>query len=197
LAGEVANHVSRFNSETLKGYLEMEFKQMHNVVQQLRIEKITLIDAIGNDIPIPMQFCATYDVSTYTHCVLMLTPKSIAQMISDVISLYFRHQRASGRGFVERGDYRLVHGNRRNVVGAMEWTAIEKVGLKVEMSMVLRTRNEDRTRCPGCRTLFEGKATDGWAQWCASVTFCGFILTSDDVRLVQGNSKLKPGSGQT
>jgi hypothetical protein len=86
-------------------------------------------------------------------------------MLLDVIGVYFRHQNPPGRNFVVRGDYRLVHGNRRHLVGPMEWDGMNKVGLKVEMSMVFRTRNEDEERCPSCRTLFDGKATDGWAQW--------------------------------
>jgi hypothetical protein len=86
-------------------------------------------------------------------------------MLSDVIGVYFRHQKAPGSEFVERGDYRLVYGNRRHLVVPMEWDGMNKVGLKVEMSMILRTRDEDEERCPSCRTLFEGKATDGWARW--------------------------------
>jgi hypothetical protein len=50
-------------------------------------------------------------------------------------------------------------------MGPMEWTDIEKAGLKVEMSIVLRTHNETEERCPSCRALFEGSTTDGWAQW--------------------------------
>jgi hypothetical protein len=87
------------------------------------------------------------------------------QMLADVISVYFRHQKAPGHDFVERGDYRLVQGTSKSIMGPMEWTRIEKVGLKVEMSIILRTRNQAQATCPSCRTRFEGSAVDGWAQW--------------------------------
>lgn len=87
-------------------------------------------------------------------------------MLSDVINVYFKHQKAPGSNFVERGDYRLVQGSHKSIVGPTEWTHIEKVGLKVEMSIVLRTRNQDEATCPGCHTLFVGPPTmDGWVKW--------------------------------
>jgi hypothetical protein len=86
-------------------------------------------------------------------------------MLSDVIGVYFRHQKAPGSDFVERGDYRLVRGGDKTVMGPMEWPRIKKAGLTIEMSILLRTRNEDDATCPGCRTRFEGRAIDGWAQW--------------------------------
>jgi hypothetical protein len=46
---------------------------MHHVVQQFGSAKITLVDAIGNDIPIPMQFCVTYSVRAGDPRVLILT----------------------------------------------------------------------------------------------------------------------------
>jgi hypothetical protein len=86
-------------------------------------------------------------------------------MLSEVISCYFRHQKAPGSEFVERGDYRLVYGDRKNIVSPIEWTQIKKAGLKVEMSMILRTRNQKSRRCPSCCTSFAGRAIDGWTQW--------------------------------
>jgi hypothetical protein len=86
-------------------------------------------------------------------------------MLLDVINLYFKHKKPPGSDFVERGDYRLVHGDRKDIVDQMEWNRVEKVGLKMEMSMVLRTRNQKSRRCPSCHASFEGGAIDGWAQW--------------------------------
>jgi hypothetical protein len=90
---------------------------------------------------------------------------TLSQMLSDVIGVYFRHQKAPGGEFVERGDYQLVQGSRKKIVGPMEWTQIEKLGLKVEMSIIIRTRDQDEATCPSCNTRFEGSAVEGWAQW--------------------------------
>jgi hypothetical protein len=38
----------------------MDFKQMHNVIEQSGNGGITLVDAIGNHIEIPMTFCRTF-----------------------------------------------------------------------------------------------------------------------------------------
>jgi hypothetical protein len=138
---------------------------MKDIVQHSEIERITLVDAIGMPIRIPMEFCHTYAVRfgqpwrPYSHSTLY-------QMLLDVINLYFRHKKAPESEFVERGDYRLVHGDRKNTVGRTEWARINKVGLKMEMSVILRTRNQSSTSCPSCSTLFEGHAKDdGWTQW--------------------------------
>jgi hypothetical protein len=113
-------------------------------------------------------------------------------MLSDVIRVYFKHQKAPGINFVERGDYRLVQGTSKSIVGPMEWTRIEKVGLKVEMSIILRTRNEDKATCPSCRTRFEGSTVDGWAQWYVWKVFSVFLLMSALACLAQDNFTSNP-----
>jgi hypothetical protein len=113
-------------------------------------------------------------------------------MLSDVIRVYFRHQKAPGIDFVERGDYRLVQGNRKSIVGPTEWSRIEKVGLKVEMSIILRTQNRDKAKCPSCLARFEGGTVDGWAQWQVQMALCVFLLTVTIACLARGNFKSKP-----
>ncbi|KIM19822.1 hypothetical protein M408DRAFT_30898 [Serendipita vermifera MAFF 305830] len=119
-------------------------KQMRDIIRD--VESITLIDAIGNHIRIPMEWCRTY------------------AMLADILPVYFKHQKLPGSSFIERGDYRLVSGECRDVVQPAEWTYIAKAGSTMEMSMVIHTRNEYAVRCPRCQTVFEGQATNGWAS---------------------------------
>jgi hypothetical protein len=86
-------------------------------------------------------------------------------MVEDMVRLYFKHQKPPGAAFVERGDYRLVHGEVGNVIEPARWTYDVKPGHTVEMSMVLRKRNESSVTCPRCRTPFNGVAENGWADW--------------------------------
>ena len=86
-------------------------------------------------------------------------------MLLDVIVAYFRHQKPPGAAFVKYGDYRLVHGGVGNVVEPAQWTYDLRSGHTVEMSIVLRKRNENGVICPRCRTQFSGQAKNGWADW--------------------------------
>jgi hypothetical protein len=56
--------MSRRRSETLEDFLAVEFKQVHNAILESGIERIILVDAIGNYIPITTGFCLTYDART-------------------------------------------------------------------------------------------------------------------------------------
>jgi hypothetical protein len=67
---------SRFQSQRLSDQLAMEVKQMCNIVQQ-GMERIILVDAVGNRIPIPMQLCQTYSVraDASTHYIRLFAMK--------------------------------------------------------------------------------------------------------------------------
>jgi hypothetical protein len=86
-------------------------------------------------------------------------------MLLDVIEVYFKHQRPPGTVFVERGDYRLVHGPRKSILDPAGWNLLNKVRLKVEMSMVLRRRTDDKARCPRCRTRSDALSVSRWVVW--------------------------------
>jgi hypothetical protein len=86
-------------------------------------------------------------------------------MLDDMIRVYFDHQKPPGTAFVRRGDYRLVHEGRGNIVEPARWTYGVKPGLTVELSMVIHKRNERWVRCPRCHVQFDGWAENGWADW--------------------------------
>jgi hypothetical protein len=154
---------------------------------------ITLLDAIGNRVEIPMEWCRTYSVCHATSVLGIIFLINI-QMLEDMVRLYFNHQKPPGAAFVRRGDYRLVQGGVGDVVEPARWTYDVKPGHTVETSMILRKRDELFVRCPRCRTLFSGSAKNGWADW--KVPQGGVpssLLMYFAACLVQGDFKLKPG----
>jgi hypothetical protein len=113
-------------------------------------------------------------------------------MLEDMVHFYFRHQKPPGAAFVECGDYRLVHGGVGEIVEPARWTYDVKSGHTVEMSMMLRERDEGSVKCPRCRTHFDGLAQNGWADWKVSqISVAELPLTYLVARLVQDDFKLK------
>jgi hypothetical protein len=110
-----------------------------------------------------------------------------------MVRLYFTHQKPPGARLVECGDYRLVHGGVGNIVEPSKWTYDLKPGNTVEMSMVVRKRNELSVECPRCRTLFGGEVKNGWADWKVSQhDVLESLLISLSACLAQDDFKLKP-----
>jgi hypothetical protein len=154
---------------------------------------ITLVDAIGKHLQIPMEYCQTYSVSTLP-CITYRFQVKFAQMLQDMVQFYFKHQKPPGTAFVERGDYRLVHGGVGEIVEPARWTYDVKFGHTVEMSMIFHERNKYSLRCPRCRTRFNGPANNGWADW--KVSHGGMkelLLMYFAACLVQDGFKLKLG----
>jgi hypothetical protein len=114
-------------------------------------------------------------------------------MLEDMVHSYFKHQKPPGAAFVERGDYRLVHGGIGNLVEPARWTYDLKPGHTVETSMILRERNGRSVKCPRCGTPFNGPTENGWADWKVSQSsMLESLLMFFAARLVLDGFKLKP-----
>lgn len=135
---------------------------MGNIVQQV-VEKIILVDAIGNRKSIPLEWCPTYSV-----CVVTSLPSTFrlmaTQMLTGMIRLYYEKQRLPGSSLVKRGLYQLVSGVQRSKVGSSSWTLALNPGLTVEMSMI-RHDCQNSTSCPRCGHLSTGWSKNEWANW--------------------------------
>jgi len=86
-------------------------------------------------------------------------------MLEGMVHFYFKHQKPPGAAFVERGDYRLVHGGIGNLVEPVRWAYDLRPGHTVETSMILRERNGRLVKCPRCGTPFIGQTENEWADW--------------------------------
>jgi uncharacterized protein YcaQ len=115
-------------------------------------------------------------------------------MLEDMVRLYSNHQNPPGAAFVERGDYRLVHGRVGNVIEPARWTYDVKSGHTVEMSIIIRERNQSWLECPRCHSLFKGQAKKGWADWKVSqIDMLEVLFIFFAARLVSDGFELKPG----
>jgi hypothetical protein len=85
--------------------------------------------------------------------------------LTDILSIVFKHQELPGRSYVARGDYQLVHGSSRDIVAPPQWSLVLSPDLTIEMSMILRRRDQGEDACPRCGTVFTGEANNGWASW--------------------------------
>ena len=127
------------------------------------MEKITLVDAIGNRVPIPIHLCRTYSVRVANNALDSLL--SQAKMLAGIIQVYFEEQRLPGNTLVKRGDYQLVSGSQRSVVESSGWTLRVEPGLIVEMSMVRHDKQNRNTSCPRCGLVSTRWAKDEWITW--------------------------------
>jgi hypothetical protein len=167
-------------------------KQMCDIVRDA-MHGITLLDAIGNHVQIPMEWCRTYSVCHPSSVPGIFSLIDI-QMLEDMVRLYFNHQKPPGAAFVRRGNYRLVHGGVGAIVEPARWTYDVKPGHTVEMSMILCELNERSVKCPRCRTPFNGQAGNGWADWKVSqISVTELPLMYFVAHLVQDDFKLKLG----
>ncbi|PVG04255.1 FabD/lysophospholipase-like protein [Serendipita vermifera] len=123
----------------------MAIKQMRDVVQET-VLGITLVDSIGNYIPIPMNFSRTYET------------------FRDMIRIYFKDQSPPGRDLVERGEYELVSGRQRTIVRPDTWMNAVQPGARVEMSMILRESYGMNLHCPGCNKSILTYTKDNWTE---------------------------------
>jgi hypothetical protein len=130
-------------------------------VDQITLEKITFIDAIGNRIPIPMQLCHTYEVPLMVRMCAQLS-LLLGQMLRDVMKLYFGHQRPPGSFFFEQDQYELVQGPDRRAITSAEWDSTVTPGGTVEMSIQVEMPYFTDGECPRCRRY---SSADGWATW--------------------------------
>jgi hypothetical protein len=139
--------------------------QIRDIVQQgvdqITLEKITFIDAIGNRVPIPMQWCRTYEVPlmVWTRVQLGLL---LDQMLRDMMKLYFEHQQPPGSSFFERGQYELVQGPDRRAITSAEWDSTVTPGGTVEMSIQVEVPRHTSGNCPRCQTY---SGANGWTTW--------------------------------
>lgn len=134
---------------------------MREIVQQ-GMEKITLVDAVGNRITIPTQLCPTYKVRLGNYYFIEDTHG--IQMLTDIIRVYFENQQPPGTRLVQRGHYQLISGNQNDVVKSSAWTFIVGAGLTIEMSMI-RHDHRNRMDCPRCGHASMGWEKSEWETW--------------------------------
>lgn len=136
--------IAKFNPQQCTNHLAlspMAIKQIRDTIRE-GVQGITLVDAIGNHIPIPLHLCRSY------------------LMLSKIILAYFQDQKPPGSSLVKRGDYLLISGNKGSFIDPSVWPYLRQSGLIVEMSMI-RDGGLNGMRCPWCEVPARG-APNEW-----------------------------------
>ncbi|KIM34180.1 hypothetical protein M408DRAFT_91710 [Serendipita vermifera MAFF 305830] len=144
LVGTSSSTKIRFDSQELGDLLERRLRPMHDALEVI-VEKITLVDAIGNRIPIPLHLCCSY------------------KMLTSIIHSYFEHHRPPGTELVRQGHYQLVCGTQKEDIDSSKWTFLAAPGLTVEMSMVRHNRDKRDMACPKCARVCYERINEIWA----------------------------------
>ncbi|KIM34182.1 hypothetical protein M408DRAFT_91728 [Serendipita vermifera MAFF 305830] len=144
LVGGGSSAKIRFDSQELGALLKREFKPMHDILEVIS-ERITLVDATGTRIPIPLQLCVSYE------------------MLAGIIRSYYEHHHPPGTGLVRQGHYQLVCGTEREEVEPSKWSFIATSGMMVEMSMIRHNRHKRDMSCPKCGRISNTRIIDTWA----------------------------------
>ncbi|KAL0959825.1 hypothetical protein HGRIS_011503 [Hohenbuehelia grisea] len=114
----------------------------------LKISKLTVVDHLGRNIPVPIELCSSI------------------QSLDFIVQCYCRDR--AGSPFVERGDYQLIRSCDNKILEGRRFLAMAKCETVFEMSIILRLNNSvsaSRHVCPRCShtnsTAIEYK---GWIE---------------------------------
>ena len=130
---------------------------------------LILIDAFGEHITLPMQFCWSPHVRLlHTTC-----DRTLIYYIKELHETLIRLFKGKiGQEHVERRDYSISTKDGKSMVVSNNWEAIVKKGTVIVMSMIVKVALEqERTRhqrnaCPRCYETDVGvMRDDGWLQW--------------------------------
>lgn len=173
LVGTSSSTKIRFDSQELGDLLERRLRPMHDALEVI-VEKITLVDAIGNRIPIPLHLCCSY------------------KMLTSIIHSYFEHHRPPGTELVRQGHYQLVCGTQKEDIDSSKWTFLAAPGLTVEMSMVRHNRDKRDMACPKCARVCYERINEIWAT-CLPCN-AQFRITS---KIESNDNLISPAAGKS
>ena len=67
---------------------------------------------------------------------------------------------------MEQGDYEVVRAEDSQTIDPTEFPNAMEGGTKLEMSIVMRQRTANQTKCPRCSHMNSQLAADrGWIEW--------------------------------
>ena len=71
-----------------------------------------------------------------------------------------------GHLLVEQGDYQMIRAEDSQTIDPTEFAKAVEPGTTLEMSIVMRQRTADQTKCPRCGHMNSQLAADrGWIEW--------------------------------
>lgn len=118
---------------------------------------LLLTDMLGQTISLPIELCATREVSSLMSLPHTTLFANIQQLFDNLLKLYFANR--AGESFVERGDYDITVSNDISHIAPIEsaqWGDVVKPGSALAMNAILRREKKDLCYCPCCsRVILE------------------------------------------
>ena len=131
-------------------------------LRHIQVSKITVIDHLGRNIPIPIIFCSAWQVRCdrkYIVSSYIFVYQDFYVFISELC------KGSAGHEFIERRDFRMLHNNK--FIDPLEFPDRVVSGMTIEMSIILRQRtsSQSKTKCPRCGYSGSVPVGDGWVEW--------------------------------
>jgi len=135
---------------------------------------LILIDALGERVTLPMQFCFSPDVcllqTTFDHSLM----RNVQELHETLIRLF---KGKIGESLVERHEYRISTKDGNSLVASNNWGAMVKKGTVIVMSVIVEKvalqqehARRQRNACPRCYETPVGVMPDGgWLQWYVTI----------------------------
>ena len=135
---------------------------------------LILIDALGERVTLPMQFCFSPDVRLLHTTFDRSLTRNVQELHETLIRLF---KGKIGESLVEQREYSISTKDGNSIVASNNWGDIVKKGTVVVMSVIvkkvaLRQEHASRQRnvCPRCYETPVGvMPDDGWLQWYVTI----------------------------
>ncbi|KAF8336038.1 hypothetical protein F5887DRAFT_988374 [Amanita rubescens] len=114
-------------------------------LRHIQVSKVTVVDHLGRNIPVPIIFCSVW--------------QDFYVFISELC------KGSAGHEFIERRDFSMLHNNK--VIDPLEFPDRVASGMTIEMSIILRRRTSSQSntkKCPRCGYSTSVPVGDGWVE---------------------------------
>jgi len=137
-------------------------------LRNIQDDTVQVIDVLGATIPVPIFFCATWEVRFLLHELYIVQSHIlVSQGFDHIIKGYFKNR--AGSDYVERGDYHILRAEDNQTIASSELGRTVKAGMLLEMSIIMRQTTPlkaHETKCPRCHhTNSDAMLINGWVEW--------------------------------
>jgi len=130
----------------------------------IRLDTVLVVDHLGERIPVPTMFCATWNVGPYL--ARWEASLKIYQEFDFVIKGYC-HKDRLGDSHVKRNDYEVIREEDGRIINPSELAHMVEPGMVLEISLFLRPSPAFQIdkMCLRCKTTSTKSNVDGWNKW--------------------------------
>lgn len=117
---------------------------------------VLLTDMLGQTMFLPIELCATREVSLLVSLPHSTLFANIQQLFDNLLKLYFANR--AEESFVERGDYDITVSDDISHIAPIksaQWGDVVKPGTALAMNAILRREKKHLCYCPCCSWVIE------------------------------------------